>query len=81
MVNGLFCAPCMLFGIGSDGVDLGVLISRPLANFRKATDELKLHDKKATLVDATTSADHFLKVMSGKEQPVHHKSILLLLIV
>ena len=66
MANGGFCAPCMLFGIGSDDIDLGVLVSRALTNFKKATDELKAYDKKASHLDAVTSADLFLKVMSGK---------------
>ena len=29
MANGGFFVPCMLFGIGSDNIDLGVLVSRP----------------------------------------------------
>ena len=66
MANGGFCAPCMLFGIGSDDIDLGVLVSRALTNFKKATDERKAYDKKASHLDAVTSADLFLKVMSGK---------------
>ena len=61
--------PCMLFGIGSDNVDLGVLVSRLLTNFKKTTDELKAHDKKASHLDAVASADLFLKVMSGKQPP------------
>ena len=35
MANGGFCVPFMLFGIGSDNIDLGVLVSRPLTNFKK----------------------------------------------
>ena len=66
--------PCMLFGIGSDNIDLGVLVSRLLTNFKKATDELKAHDKKASHFDAVTSADLFLKVMSGKQPPVHQQT-------
>ena len=41
MANGGFCVLCMLFGIGFDNIDLGVLVSRQLTNFKKATDELK----------------------------------------
>ena len=66
--------PCMLLGIGSDNIDLGILISIPLTNFKKATDELKAHDKKASHLDAVTSADLFLKVMSGKQPPVHQQT-------
>ena len=38
----------MLFSVGSDYMDLGVLVRRRLTNFKKATDELKAHDKKAS---------------------------------
>ena len=69
------CHACC-FGIGSDNihVDLGVLVNRPLTNFKKATDELKAHNKKASHLDAVTSADLFLKVMSGKQPPVHQQT-------
>ena len=66
--------PCMLFGIGFDNIDLGVLVSRPLMNFKKATDELKACNKKASHLDAVTSADLFLKVMSGKQPPVYQQT-------
>ena len=74
MANGGFCVPCMLFGISSDNIDLGVLVSRPLMNFKKATDELKAHVKKANHLNAVTSADLFLKVLSGKQPPVHQQT-------
>ena len=74
MANGGFSVPCMLFDIGSDNIDLGVLVSRPLMNLKKATDELKAHDKKASHLDAVTSADLFLKVMSGKQPPVQQQT-------
>ena len=64
MANVGFSVPCMLFGSGSDDIDLGVLVSRPLTNFKKVTDKLKAQDKKASHLDAVTSADLFLKVMS-----------------
>ena len=66
--------PCMLFGIASDNIDLGVLISRPLTNFKEVTDELRAHDRKASHLDAVTSADLFLKVMSGKQPPVYQQT-------
>ena len=34
--NGGFCLPCMLFGQGQGGGDLGILVSRPMVNFTKA---------------------------------------------
>ena len=46
--DGGFCVPCMLFGVGRDGVDLGVLVSKPLTNFKKALEELKAHDIRNT---------------------------------
>ena len=74
MANGGFCVPCKLFGIGSDDRDLGGLKSRPLTNFNKATDELKAHDEKASHLDAVTSTDLFLMVMSGKPPPVYQQT-------
>ena len=44
--NGGFCLPCMLFGQATDNMDVGVLVTRPLTNFRKALDDLKSHDKR-----------------------------------
>ena len=67
------CHTCCLV-LGSDDIDLGVLVSRPLTNFKKATDELKAHDKKASHLDAVTSADLFLKVVSAKQPPVYQQT-------
>ena len=67
MANTGFCVPCMLFGIDSDNIDLSVLVSRPLTNFKKTIDELKAHNEKASRLDAVTGADVFLKVMSGQQ--------------
>ena len=74
MANRGFFVSCMLFGIDSDNIDLGVLVSRSLTNFKKAADELKAYNKKARHLDAVTSADLFLKVMSGKQPPVHQQT-------
>ena len=71
--DGGFCVPCMLFGVGRDGVDLGVLVSKPLTNFKKALEELKAHDIRNTHVEAVTRTDHFMKVMQGQREPVHHQ--------
>lgn len=71
--DGGFCLLCMLFGVGREGVDLGVLVSRPLTNFKKALEELKEHDTKCTHCEAVTKADHFMKVMQGHQEPVHHQ--------
>ena len=78
MANGGFCEPCMLFGIGSDNIGLGVLVSRPLTNFKKAVDELKAHNKKASRLDAVTGADVFLKVVSVNNRLFINKPTLLL---
>ena len=74
MANGGFCVPCMLFRIGSDYTGLGVLVSRPLTNFKKAVDELEAHNKKHSRLDAVTGAHVFLKVVSGKQPPVHQQT-------
>ena len=74
MENGGFCVPCMLFGIDSDNIDLSVLVSRSLTNFKKTIDELKAHNKKASRLDAVTGADVFLKFTSGQKPPVHQQT-------
>ena len=71
MAKGGFCVPCTLFRIGSDDIDLSVLVSRPLANFKTATNEFKVHDKKAIHLNTVISADLFLKVTSGKQPSIH----------
>ncbi len=63
----------MLFSVGCKGVDLGVLVSRPLTNFKKALEELKVHDTKCTNCEAVTKADHFMKVMQSQQKAVHHQ--------
>ncbi len=52
----------MLFGVGHESVNLSVPVSRPLTNFKKAMEELKVHD---TNCEAVTKADHFMKVMQA----------------
>jgi len=71
--NGGFCLSCMLFGKGNDGMDLGVLVSKPLINFRKALDELKDHDSRPTHRAAVTMAEDFLGVMRGEQEPVNQQ--------
>ena len=71
MANGGFCVPCTLFGIGSDDIDLSVLVSRPLANFKTATNRFKARDKTAIYLNTVISADLFLKVTSGKQPSIH----------
>ena len=39
-VNGGFCKHCVLFGKASSGQSLGISVSRPLTNLRKATEIL-----------------------------------------
>ncbi len=68
--DGGFCLPCMLFGVGREGVDLGVLVSRPLTNFKKALDERKAHDTRSTHNEANIKTEHFLRVMQGHQEPV-----------
>ena len=76
-LNGGFCKYCVLFGKVHDGQPLGVLVSRPLANFRKATEILKDHfvgkDGNGKLSHKRTVADSitFISHMEGKAQPVN----------
>ncbi len=63
----------MLFGVVHEGVDQGVLVSRPLTNFKMALEELKVCDTKCTHCEAVTKVDHFMKVMQGQQEPVHHQ--------
>ncbi len=65
--------PCILFGVGPDGVDLGVLVSMRLTNFKKGLEELKANDIKTTHQEAVTKTEHFLRVMYGHQEPVHHQ--------
>ncbi len=62
----------MLFGVGLEGVGLGVLVSRPLTNFKKALEKLNVHDTNCTHCETVTKADHFMKVMQGQQEPIHH---------
>lgn len=77
-LNGGFCKyHCVLFGKVHDGQPLGVLVSRPLSNFRKATEILKDHfmgkdgngkmSHKRAMEDSMT----FISVMEGRAQPIN----------
>lgn len=71
--NGGYCLPCMLFGRGQDGGDLGILVSRPMINFTKAlSTTLPKHEQKESHQMAVTRLGDFLAVMDGKRQDVHH---------
>ncbi len=71
--DGGYCLPCMLFDVGHEGVDMGVLVRRPKNKFKKALEELKVNDTKCTHCEAVTKADHFMKVMHSQQEPVHHQ--------
>ncbi|MCG8621968.1 MAG: hypothetical protein MJE68_08250, partial [Proteobacteria bacterium] len=76
-LNGGFCKYCVLFGKVHDGQPLGVLVSRPLSNFRKATEILKDHfvgkdgngkmSHKRAMEDSMT----FISMMEGRAQPIN----------
>ncbi len=63
----------MLFGKGNDGMHLGVLISKPLINYRKALDEPKDQDSRPTHRAAVTMAEDFLGIMRGQQEPVNQQ--------
>lgn len=60
----------MLFGVGTDQGDLGILTSRPLTSFTKAGTVLRKHSEKESHRSATTRAAQFLRVMTGEQKSV-----------
>ena len=69
--NGGFCLPCMLFGQGQGGGDLGILVSRPMVNFTKAhSTTLPVHKQKECHQVAVTKLSNFITIMAGKRQSV-----------
>ena len=73
--NGGFCKCCVLFGKSETG-QLGILISRPLENFRKATEILRDHfcgkqsngmqGGKLSDINAVTDSMSFINFMEKK---------------
>ena len=70
--NGGYCLPCVIFGKGQDGIDLGILVSRPMTKFTKAVSTtLPNHQDKESHKNAVTMAAHFLEVMQRKREAVN----------
>ena len=68
--DGGFCLPCILFApSGYHGSNPGVLVTRPLTNFKKALEMLHKHTDKEHHKVAIVRAEEFERSMSG-QQPV-----------
>ena len=67
--NGGYCLPCVLFCKSSSiqHSDLGVLVSSPLVNFKKALGFLNKHLEKSYHKAAVAKMDAFSRVMSGQQ--------------
>ena len=74
--NGGYCLPCVLFAASKrpGGQEPGVLVGKPLTNFKKALETIGKHVSKPYHVDAVSLADDFLKVQTGKQQNVHEQA-------
>ena len=70
--DGGFCLPCVLFGSGQGyhGSNPGVLVCRPLTNFKKALEMLHKHSNKEHHKVAIVCAEEFERSMSGKQPDV-----------
>ena len=63
--NGGYCLPCVLFARSVNRrADPGALVSKPLVNFRKALELLRLHAEKMYNKTAVVSFEAFQKVMT-----------------
>ena len=66
--NGGFCLPCVFFATsGYRGQDPGVLVSRPLTNFKKALEQRDGHRKKEYHSTAITRANEFQRIQEEKK--------------
>ena len=69
--NGGYCLPCVLFATrGYHNSDPGVLVSKPVTNFKKALDILRNHVRKEHHVNSIVHRDNFLKVMSHQQPSI-----------
>ena len=63
--------PCMLFGQRQHGVNLGILVSRPMTNFSKAiSTTLPKHEEKKINQLAVVKVTNFTDVMQGKRHGI-----------
>ncbi len=69
--NGGYCLPCVLFSIGGyHSSEPGILVTRPLKNFKKAMDSLRKHSSKEHHQSSIVRREDFLKVMSNQQPAI-----------
>ena len=61
--DGGYCKYCVLFARGGPGIELGVLVSRPLIDFKRASEKLSDHFHKKFHKAAVQDAESFSTVM------------------
>ena len=71
--NGGFCLPCALFAASAyHGSNPGVLVNRPITNFKKALEVFRNHADMGHLKDAVVRAEGFLNMMMYKQPDIRH---------
>lgn len=70
--NGGFCLPCVLFSSTTvyHGSKPGILVSKPLTNFKKAIEILRKHTEKDHHKGSVVKSEEFMKVMSNKKPAI-----------
>ena len=72
--DGGFCLPCVLFApSGYHGSNPGVLVTRPLTNFKKALEMLHKHTDKEHHKVAIVRAEEFERSMSGQQPDIQQR--------
>ena len=69
--NAGYCLPCLLFSTsGYHGSEPGVLVCKPLTNFRKSLETLRKHIGKDHHSSSIVRRDDFLKVMTNQQPAI-----------
>ena len=70
--NGGFCLPCILFCSTTvyDGSEPGILVSKPLTNFKKVLHILRKHIEKDHHQASIVRSNEFIKVMSNQQPSI-----------
>ena len=69
--NGGYCLPCVLFSTGGyHSSEPGMLVTRPMTNFKKALESLRKHSGKEHHLRSIVRRDNFLKVMSNQQPAI-----------
>ena len=72
--DGSFCLPCVLFAhSGYQGSSPGILVSRPLTNFKKARETLTKHADKEYHHTTIVRAEEFKSSVSGQQLDIHQR--------